>query len=257
MNAREDSNTGEVVRHISRPSLAAEAREAILDSIMNRRFEDGHLPPEKDLADMLGVSRTTVRSALQSLQDAGVIVRTRGRGTQIRPHARPSMLALHRLVGFDTLLAETGREPSVESSWQHIERPPPDVLERMEWTDDEDDGGGWYLVDKLFRADGAAAILIQHYFPRSYVKQEFQPASEFPDWFTFGERFGRERVDHAVVEIRADCAHDNVAERLEIAAGTPIIVLHEMHYAESNRCLGYSLIAVNQDYVTFHVLRNS
>jgi 5,10-methylene-tetrahydrofolate dehydrogenase/methenyl tetrahydrofolate cyclohydrolase len=59
MMESDNATSGEVVRDIRRPSLAAQAREAILESIMNRRFQNGQLPPEKDLADMLGVSRTT------------------------------------------------------------------------------------------------------------------------------------------------------------------------------------------------------
>jgi GntR family transcriptional regulator len=41
------------------------------------------LPPEIQLADELGVSRTTIRQALDRLATAGVIVRTAGRGTQV------------------------------------------------------------------------------------------------------------------------------------------------------------------------------
>lgn len=67
------------IRNIAQPPLTTQAREAILDAIMANRFDKGRIPPEKDLAEMLGVSRTTVRAALQTLQDAGVILRTGSR----------------------------------------------------------------------------------------------------------------------------------------------------------------------------------
>lgn len=242
-----------VVRNIGQRSLATQARGAILESIMGERFENGRIPPEKDLAEMLGVSRTTVRAALQSLQDAGVIVRTRGRGTSVRRHARSSMLALHRLVGFTTMLRESGREPSVEARWEKIDGPPPEVAERLGIALDEP----WYRMDKLFRADGAAAIFIQNWCPASYLATELDEADELLDWFELGERFGRARVDHAIVEIRAASADEETAARLEIAPHTAILVLYETHYSEAEEPLGFSAIWVNQEYVTFEVLRTT
>jgi DNA-binding FadR family transcriptional regulator len=46
-----------VVESVGGTSLAHRARESILDSILERRFEDSRLPPENELAEMLGVSR--------------------------------------------------------------------------------------------------------------------------------------------------------------------------------------------------------
>lgn len=41
------------------------------------------LPPETTLATELGVSRTTIRHAMQRLVDAGIVTRTAGRGTEV------------------------------------------------------------------------------------------------------------------------------------------------------------------------------
>lgn len=241
---------GEIVRNIGRRSLSTQAREAILESIMRERFPKGRIPPEKDLAEMLGVSRTTVRSALQSLHDAGVIVRTRGRGTSVRGHARTSMLALHRLVGFTTMLEETGRVPTVEAEWVLLDEPP-DAAGRLGIALDEP----WYRMDKLFRADGNAAIFIQNWFPASYLAAEVSEEAQLLDWFELGERFGRTRIDHAVAEIRGAAADTEIAARLEVAPDTAVLVLLETHYSEREEPLGFSAIWVNQEYVTFEVLR--
>src|SRR5260370_42430369 len=55
------------------------------------------LPPERELAARLGVSRDTVREAIKSLSDAGYLVSRRGRGGRGGP--RPRVTAPPRRAG--------------------------------------------------------------------------------------------------------------------------------------------------------------
>src|SRR5579871_5499438 len=102
--------------------LAERVRAALLEAILEKRFVK-RLPPEDILAEMLNVSRTTIRSALQSLEEHGVISRRRAVGTTINAHIRPSALALQRLVGFDALLSEKGYPVRTEVSWERTTPP--------------------------------------------------------------------------------------------------------------------------------------
>ncbi|HET7247701.1 MAG TPA: winged helix-turn-helix domain-containing protein, partial [Streptosporangiaceae bacterium] len=55
--------------------------ERFVTAIALGEFVPGQrLPPERELAAMLEVSRTTVREALQRLQAAGYVTARRGRG---------------------------------------------------------------------------------------------------------------------------------------------------------------------------------
>jgi DNA-binding FadR family transcriptional regulator len=54
------------------------------------------LPPERELAERFGMARNTVRRALKSLEDGGLLVREVGRGTFVRQTA---MGHLTRLLG--------------------------------------------------------------------------------------------------------------------------------------------------------------
>ncbi|MEA2270551.1 MAG: GntR family transcriptional regulator, partial [Solirubrobacteraceae bacterium] len=57
--------------------LAERAREAILSAILSERFDGDRLPSEDELGKMLNVSRTTIRTALHSLERDGIITRRR------------------------------------------------------------------------------------------------------------------------------------------------------------------------------------
>ena len=47
--------------------------------------ENGKLPTERELCEQFGVSRITIRQALQNMENEGVIVRQQGRGTFVKP----------------------------------------------------------------------------------------------------------------------------------------------------------------------------
>ena len=64
------------------------------------------LPPERDLAGVLSVSRNTVAAAYQLLRDEGMAESRQGAGTRIVPH-RTTPAAVHRANGFFAGLLET------------------------------------------------------------------------------------------------------------------------------------------------------
>lgn len=47
--------------------------------------ENSKLPTERELCEQFGVSRITIRQALQNMENEGVIVRQQGRGTFVKP----------------------------------------------------------------------------------------------------------------------------------------------------------------------------
>lgn len=74
----------------SRPSLVDGAERALRGWLAPGRYRQGdRLPPEHEVAAMLGVSRGTLRSALQRLEESGEIVRHQGSGTFVGRLAVP------------------------------------------------------------------------------------------------------------------------------------------------------------------------
>src|SRR4029077_10006602 len=137
-----------MVDSVGGSSLANRAREAILHSILERRFEDSRLPPENELAGMLGVSRTTVRSALQWLEQHGVLTRSPRRGTQVHGRLSPSMVALQRLIGFGRLLEEQGYSVETLTSAKITTTPPDGVVDVLAVPKETP----MYEIDRLFVA---------------------------------------------------------------------------------------------------------
>lgn len=80
MATRADRDSDEVTPE--RRSLVDVAEQALREWLSPGRHRPGdRLPPEHDLAGMLGVSRGTLRVALERLEDSGEVVRRQGSGT--------------------------------------------------------------------------------------------------------------------------------------------------------------------------------
>lgn len=73
------------------------------------------LPPERDMAAMTGLSRVTVRKAVEGLVAQGQLVQRRGSGTFVAPQVERLEQALSLLTSFTEDMARRGK--SVESIW--------------------------------------------------------------------------------------------------------------------------------------------
>jgi GntR family transcriptional regulator len=122
------------------------------------------LPPERDLAADLGVSRMTLRQALASLAARGVLDRGVGRGTFV---AEPKVEHDHRRVaGFTAQMEAAGLEPGARVLRAALE-PAPEALAR---TLGVDRGAPLAHVARL-RAGGGEPLTLED----SWV-----PAERFP-----------------------------------------------------------------------------
>jgi GntR family transcriptional regulator len=229
--------------------LAERARAAILQAILNGSFDDYKLPSEDDLAKMLNVSRTTIRTALHSLEQDGIITRRRAVGTTINRHIGPSTLALQRLVGFDWLLEEKGHKVTIDQSWKRT-KPPADMAAALGVPPDAE----CFLTEKLYYADGALAIYVRDLVPWEHIQRD-PPKNPAASLFEFSKRYCKRQIDHAVVEIVPMVKRDKKSTRLGVDNSEAFIRLHEVHYSETGETLAYSLIDVDDEYIRFEIFR--
>ena len=95
----------------ARPSLVDGAERALRNWLAPGRYRQGdRLPPEHEVAAMLGVSRGTLRSALQRLEESGEIVRRQGSGTFVGRMVVPTAFGerLERLEPYSSVARRRG-----------------------------------------------------------------------------------------------------------------------------------------------------
>ena len=198
---------------------------------------------------MLNVSRTTIRTALHSLEQDGIITRRRAVGTTINRHVGPSTLALQRLIGFDWLLQEKGHKVKVDQSWKRTS-PPEDMIEVLGVHDIEE----CFLTEKLYYADSALAIYVRDLVPWDNIEREL-PKNPAASLFEFSKRYCRTPIDHAVAEMVPVVKRDDSTTKLAMPAGEGFIRLHEIHYSSNGTAIAYSMIDVDDEYIRFEIFR--
>jgi DNA-binding GntR family transcriptional regulator len=91
--------------------------QALLEAILDRRLPLDRLPNEPDLANQMGVSRTTIRAALQSLDRLGMSSRAPGRGTRLAPTADENRCCCTGVIGLRSMLEDQYGAVDVEQSF--------------------------------------------------------------------------------------------------------------------------------------------
>ncbi len=174
------------------------------------------LPPELELAAELGVSRTTVRQAMQRLVAAGMLRRTAGRGTEV----------IDRHI--DTQLDFTPFARALEASGHDVKTAEASVVQRI--VDDEEAAAlelpAGTEVKELRR------LRLVDDVPFALLRTVLLPRVPLPDdlsgsLYEFLDRAGVHltRLNDIVSSIGAPAV---VARALEVRPGAPVLVIRRV-----------------------------
>jgi GntR family transcriptional regulator len=111
-------------------ALADELRNEILRG----DYPEGEFPTESVLCARFEVSRFTVREALRTLTEEGLISRRRGSGTLVQP-ASARGGALHQPLSNVAEILQYARDTTFDFARQHDGGLPPWIEEQIGWTD--------------------------------------------------------------------------------------------------------------------------
>lgn len=232
-------------------ALSERTRELLLRAIRAGEFRDGRLPPEADLAQQLGVSRTTLRAALQPLEADGLISRRRRHGTFVNGHLLRTSMRLNRLVAFTELIEQSGHVPSVDPQQRAVEVPHAALAATLDIAEAQE----CLVVHRTLRADGDAVITIVDTVPLARLDRAPADVEDADSTFAFLAANGAPAVDYATSEVIPRVARDGTPEGLDVPYGTAYIELLETIYSREHQPVAVSRVSVNDLVVRLSLLR--
>jgi GntR family transcriptional regulator len=243
--------SGQPLKTIANRPLVERARESLLRDIREDRFPGGRLPPESTLAENLGVSRGTLRAALQSLSAEGLVSRRRRHGTYVNEHVLRSSMRLNRLVPFARMVEQAGYVASTDPQAARVSTASGYQRAELKIAEEEE----ILIVSRLLRADGQPVITVTDVVPVARLTVAPERLRDAETTFDFLELNAGTTVDYAISEVVPRVAAASQPAGLGLARGTPFIELHEVHFNRDHERFALSVVCVVDQLVRLSMLR--
>lgn len=190
------------------------------------------LPPEPELAAELGVSRATLREALRTLEEEGLVRRTRGAGTFVSDRPRVAN-NLDANFGVTDAIRMSGMAPGTEEGSARVEAAPAEEAAAL----DLEPGDDVVVVDRLRTADGRPVVLSRDVLAGRLFPEDPGMLARLAAGSVY-EVLERELgivIHHGLATFRPTRADAHVASRLGVSRGTLLLYLRQVDFDESGR----------------------
>lgn len=199
------------------------SRQILKDFITSEKVRAGDLlPSESQLCDIYRVSRSTVRSAIKSLYEYGMISVRNGVGAVVLPRAHEIPHGLDRLASIDTFAVETGhRAGTADLSWEEVPADA-DMSRKLRIPV----GDAVLVVTRLKLVDDEPAAWVIDHMPRDLVdpddlRRKFR--GSILDILL--EDTSQIAVDYADSEVKPWLCDEQLAKTLRKSKGAPVLYL--------------------------------
>lgn len=229
-------------------TLYNQIKDDLLSKIKDGTYPEGQtIPSELELAEMYGVSRPTIRQALQILVSDDYLEKRRRRGTVVtKPKVSQSFTM--SISSFEDAMRLAGRLPKTKVLVFKRERANAEVEKRLELTRDQD----VFKLVRLRYADNLPNVFVESYIPCTLYPGldsfDFNESSLYAAMDTCGNPVmtARRRLE----VIKADGA---AAALLDVEAGDPLLLFHTVARDANGTAVEYSVATYRGESNSFEL----
>ncbi|MBI2718346.1 MAG: GntR family transcriptional regulator [Rhizobiales bacterium] len=213
--------------------LYIQVKKLVREAVTAGDLKEGDaIPGERDVAELLHVSRVTVRKAFSELVAEGVLVQRRGSGTYVNGKSRRIEQPLSRLTSFTQDMQLRGLKTDADWLDRSVGLPTPEEALKLSISPGE-------LVSRfhrLRRADGVPmaielAVIPQHFLP--------EPKAVEGSLYAALEARGVRPV-RALQRLHATALNAREAELLDLPDGSPALFIERISYLPDGRIVEYT-----------------
>ncbi len=190
------------------------------------------LPAEREIASLTGLSRVTVRRAMQDLVDRGIIVQRQGSGSFVSDGTPKVEQSLSRLTSFTEDMGRRGLDASSEWLGRGLHMPSPEEVMALALAS----GDSVARVERLRRANGRPMAIERASLPTDILPN---PLLVETSLYEVLESSGNRPV-RALQRISAINLEDDDADLLGVVAGTAGLSIARTSYLANRRVVEFT-----------------
>jgi len=209
-------------------------KQTIKGWIVNKEFGPGNkIPSENELADRFNVSRLTVRQAISQLIQEGFLNSRRGEGTFVTSNEDLINSFSLETTGFMDELFST-QLSKVTTKWATLSKmvAPKPVKEKLQLETNEEEV---VQIKRVRLLRGRPFTYTINYLPVEIGARVNEKDLYRRRLLEILERDLKVEFTEAVQTIEASFADQEVAEKLEVASGSPILFVEKIMYSKQHK----------------------
>lgn len=225
------------ITRINHTTLTDQTVQAIQEAIKQGKFPAGsQLPPEMELLQMLGISRTTLREALRILEEQRFIRKRRGSGTFVMDHA--IIKDMSQNFGITEMISQAGYTPGTQDFKIHLEKTSKVLAEKLNIPED----AMIVVIERVRTANNTPIVWTRDILPQGYL-EGWMPTKEDLNGVSLYEcleRYTQIRIINGMASFSPVQASREISEKLSTPRNTLLLLIEQVDNDQNQRPVLYS-----------------
>lgn len=243
---------------VQKNDLKTQVKDALNNYIKQLDLSKSNkLPREEALANMLGVSRVTLRSVLDEMASDGIIFRRQGKGTFVNTVFFEMNVSFNPVMHFSDMIQNSGYEPKVDILYCGVEPANSEVASKLKIQE----GSPVIVCAKVFYADNNICAMVQDYVPEEIVGTlDLELMKHYGDslfYYIYHQTERRviwDKVEIDVVNSReVKRLHGHIKEHA--GKDKPFLLLNGVNYDEEDKEILYAKEYIDTSILKFNQIR--
>ena len=226
----------------------------IKNNIIKHLYKEMKLPDERTLAEMFGVSRSSIKRAIQLLADQGIIFKKQGAGNFINPLFLRNKTALDYTgdnLGLTTSIVTNGKKQKIEVLELNVVKPTSEIKENLFLSEDD----FVYTFKRLRKLNDTPIIIEQSYVPVKLLPNLSEKiiASSLFNYLNDQEN---KIVNRAYLDLSTEPSNTDDQKLLKLKTTEPVGVVAGIFFVDDGTPFEFSSMRFHYQYLNFSTFVN-
>lgn len=223
---------------INHATLTDQTVQALQDAIKQGKFPAGsQLPPEMELLQMLGISRTTLREALRILEEQRLIRKRRGLGTFVLERA--ILKDMSQNFGITEMISQAGYSPGTRDFNIRMESASAAFADKLEIPA----SSPVVLIERVRTASQTPVVWTRDIMPQDRLGGWMPTIKELNQKSIYEclEQYANIRIASGIASFSPVQANREIAEKLDIERNDLLLLIDQVDLDQAQRPVLYSI----------------